>query len=136
MASPPPRLTALTSLCPIVPTLVQGFFIADQLCSQSLALGDLGVTVHSLSAAWLGFAAITTRRELDIRMICSLVPYWCRFWQCVRRAHDEQRRDHLVNAGKYFTSMLGVIAARTTVAIALHEVRANLGLGMTYYMSL
>ena len=43
------------------------------------------------------------------RAICSALPAWFRFAQCFRRYKDQKDTVHLVNAGKYSSTLLVVI---------------------------
>ena len=107
-----PRPSPTRAICTPAPS----DFSDDKQVFEGLA----GVSLHAAAAAALGGgAALTTERELRARAALALLPYWCRFWQCARRACDERRADHIVNAGKYLLSMLAVVAAHAEVAVAL-----------------
>lgn len=36
----------------------------------------------------------------------SFLPYWWRFCQCLKKFHETEQKVHLINAAKYFSSML------------------------------
>ena len=116
------RVVMSVLVAPFVPVDIAGFFVADQLCSHAVTLGDVAVSLHAvLAPAFGGAGPAAPAGELRIRATLALLPYWCRFWQCVRRARDERRAAHMVNAGKYFFAMSAVIAVHAEVAVDLSD---------------
>ena len=61
-------------------------FVADQFCSQTRVLGDMGLLVTYLSAG----ETTHVRVEPVVRLAFGLAPYWVRFWQCIRRYREEK----------------------------------------------
>mmetsp|Transcript_1170 Transcript_1170/g.800 ORF Transcript_1170/g.800 Transcript_1170/m.800 type:complete len:199 (+) Transcript_1170:2388-2984(+) len=50
-------------------------------------------------------------RDANILLISlGFIPYWFRFWQCVRKYYDSKQKLNLVNAGKYFSDLMVPIA--------------------------
>lgn len=39
-------------------------------------------------------------------IICTFVPFWFRFWQCINKKYYTGLNAHLWNAGKYFSKLL------------------------------
>ena len=79
------------------------FFIADQITSQSTAIADLMVTFY------------VAKDTTETRVIAATLPHWWRFVQSLRRARDAvvlkrggAPRSHLLNAGKYASSIIAV----------------------------
>jgi hypothetical protein len=44
-----------------------------------------------------------------VKLTLSLIPFWIRILQCLRRLRDERARLHAINIGKYAASALAVI---------------------------
>lgn len=57
--------------------------------------------------------------------IIALLPYWLRFWQCVRRCIDEEDYTHLANGAKYLSAMTAVALK---IAYGRQKSRASLAL--------
>jgi len=47
--------------------------------------------------------------ESSVLPVIAGLPYWFRAWQCLRRYYDKREPKHLVNFGKYVTSLLVVV---------------------------
>lgn len=91
------------------------FWLADQLNSLVTPLMDFHFLLcfYITNGNWLE-AGDTTQcmsGSLVIRPIVNCLPAWFRFAQCLRRYRDSKEAfPHLVNAGKYSTTFLVVIA--------------------------
>ena len=55
-----------------------------------------------------------------LRAVCSALPAWFRFAQCFRRYKDQKDTVHLVNAGKYSSTLLVVIFSFLNVYFTIH----------------
>ena len=51
-----------------------------------------------------------TSQSLGIPFL-NLIPFWIRFWQCIRKFKDSHDVYNIVNAGKYATNFIPVILA-------------------------
>ena len=87
------------------------FFLADQWTSLFTLVVDLAfsacymVTGDFLLSDAHKSQCDTSNMRAGISLL-KLIPYWIRFWQCIRRAYDKWRDGspvhwHLANAGKY-----------------------------------
>ena len=85
------------------------FWLADQLNSLVVPLLDFQYLVCFYVYDWYqdaDEAPMCTNPQNIVRPIVTLLPAWWRFAQCIRRYHDTKHAwPHLVNAGKYSTSM-------------------------------
>ncbi|XP_034941909.1 xenotropic and polytropic retrovirus receptor 1 homolog [Chelonus insularis] len=92
------------------------FWLADQLNSLVTPLLDFQFLIcfYITNGNWLQ-AGDTTQcmsKSFIVRPIVNCLPAWFRFAQCLRRYRDSKEAfPHLVNAGKYATTFLVVIAA-------------------------
>ncbi|KAH8098565.1 hypothetical protein JL720_1518 [Aureococcus anophagefferens] len=85
-------------------------FVADQFCSQTRVLGDLGL-LACVAARGGGRGAAA---EHFARFGLAVAPYWVRFWQCARRrCGPENHGPSQYNAAKYFVSVMAMTAALT-----------------------
>ena len=85
-------------------------FVADQFCSQTRVLGDLGL-LACVAARGGGRGAAA---EHFARFGLAVAPYWVRFWQCARRCcGPESHGASRYNAAKYFVSVMAMTAALT-----------------------
>ena len=55
-----------------------------------------------------------------VRAVFSALPAWFRFAQCFRRYKDQKDTVHLVNAGKYSSTLIVVIFSFLNVYFNLH----------------
>lgn len=86
------------------------FFFADILTSFVNPMRDLGnTTCYFLRGFWLNSSetnnTVCPALE-DYKLAIAFLPFWFRLMQCFRRYHDTKVRAHLINGGKYFTSIL------------------------------
>eukprot|EP00347_Sterkiella_histriomuscorum_P004047 403361947 len=91
------------------------FFFADILTSFVNPLRDMG---HSgcffIHGYWLHSQEPGVKQcpQLEnYRLAIAFLPFWFRFAQCMRRYHDTKVRAHLINGGKYMTSISVQVAA-------------------------
>ncbi|KAK7571792.1 hypothetical protein V9T40_014264 [Parthenolecanium corni] len=93
------------------------FWLADQFNSLAAVFTDLHYTFcFYLTHNWLnGGTAIVdgvtiTQEYMVSKTIVNCIPAWVRFAQCLRRYRDSRETLHLINAGKYASSMAGIIS--------------------------
>ena len=55
-----------------------------------------------------------------VRAVFSALPAWFRFAQCFRRYKDQKDTVHLVNAGKYSSTLIVVIFSFMNVYFSIH----------------
>lgn len=53
---------------------------------------------------------LINKEFLVSKTVVNCIPAWVRFAQCLRRYHDSKETLHLINAGKYASSMIGIIS--------------------------
>lgn len=110
------------------PVAFEHVFVADQFCSQTRLLGDVGLLFTRMIRG-----GPAPHSEWVARLAFGVVPYWVRFWQCLRRYRDEARKpEHLVNAGKYTSSIVAMSAAAFAVG-EYRPVAVGLALVSTFY---
>lgn len=90
------------------------FFIADQLTSLFIIIVNFGQSLCGFIAGDLRNGSNATEcdsKSMALTMnILKILPYWWRFAQCLRRYYDDrENRDHLVNGGKYLSSIITVL---------------------------
>ncbi|CAM6035388.1 unnamed protein product [Sphagnum compactum] len=84
------------------------FFLADQLTSQVSTLRNFEFVLcyygggHFLTMN--SNACTNSACFKNWTFVLALLPYWWRFWQCMRRWADESDTIHLANAGKYLSA--------------------------------
>ncbi|KAL0798439.1 hypothetical protein Bca101_053614 [Brassica carinata] len=98
------------------------FFLADQLTSQVQALRSLEFYI-----CYYGFGDFRQRQRNTCRsndvfttfyFIVAVIPYWLRFFQCIRRIIEEEDLSHGYNAIKY---LLTIVAACLRTAYTLNR---------------
>ena len=62
-----------------------------------------------------------------VRAFFSALPAWFRFAQCFRRYKDQKDTVHLVNAGKYSSTLIVVIFSFLNVYFNLHFAYSEVG---------
>lgn len=89
------------------------FFMADILTSLVKPLVDIRYCFcyFILTSCWLRDADngcfSSENRSLQITdLIITMLPYWFRFAQCLNKFHYTRLTPHLINAGKYFFSLM------------------------------
>lgn len=98
---------------PFIAVRFTGFWLGDQLTSLALSLLDIEYLIcwYTVDRGTLAEGACATD-PYGIRAIVSLLPYWFRFAQCLRRYYDSRQAfPHLANAGKYATMFFVVLFA-------------------------
>ncbi|RUP26446.1 LOW QUALITY PROTEIN: EXS family-domain-containing protein [Jimgerdemannia flammicorona] len=99
------------------------FFIGDELNSLSYSFWTFGY-----------FICAYDRRSDDMDYTCNVAHMWVtpfvsalpalwRLVQCLRRYHDSSQRVHLVNAGKYLSSVLAMVMVGTNRIIGTPTAR-------------
>lgn len=88
------------------------FWLADQFNSMLTVFTDLHYTVcFYLTQTWhTGVKEPITSEYSTSRMVVNCIPAWVRFAQCLRRYRDSRESLHLINAGKYASSLAVVIS--------------------------
>ncbi|KAG0563848.1 hypothetical protein KC19_8G064200 [Ceratodon purpureus] len=93
------------------------FFLGDQLTSQVASFRNLEFILCYYSGGYFQDRqedACTSNRTFKALMyVFSLLPYWFRFLQCMRRWRDERDKMQLYNAGKYASAMIAVVIKLT-----------------------
>jgi hypothetical protein len=88
------------------------FFLGDQLTSQVASFRNVEFIVCYYSGGYFQERqedACTDNKTFKALMyVFSLMPYWFRFLQCMRRWRDEGDRMQLYNAGKYASAMIAM----------------------------
>ncbi|KAL2633050.1 hypothetical protein R1flu_004529 [Riccia fluitans] len=89
------------------------FFLGDQLCSQVPVLRNIEYAMCYFIGGWFltadGDKCTNNQNYLLGYYLISVLPYWWRLMQCLRRNVDEGGLMHLANAGKYLSAMIAVI---------------------------
>ncbi|XP_024533310.1 phosphate transporter PHO1-like [Selaginella moellendorffii] len=95
---------------PFYKVVLADFFLADQLTSQVTLFRHLEFVI-----CYYGWGHFKTKNtgacvgsSKDIMYFVSLIPYWWRLLQCLRRWIDERNRAHIANGGKYLSAMVAV----------------------------
>jgi hypothetical protein len=99
-------------LAPMYPITFKDLWFADQLTSMGDVLFELQFIMCIYPAHFIepvrSFCFST--RSIGVPVL-NIVPFWIRFWQCVRAYRDSHAKAQLVNAGKYLSSMLPICLA-------------------------
>ncbi|KAL3694663.1 hypothetical protein R1sor_008314 [Riccia sorocarpa] len=89
------------------------FFLGDQLCSQVPVMRNIEYAMCYYVGGWFltrdGEKCTNNQNYLLGYYLISVLPYWCRLMQCLRRAVDEGGVAHLANAAKYTSAMIAVV---------------------------
>ncbi|KAG6546091.1 hypothetical protein Mapa_012497 [Marchantia paleacea] len=97
---------------PLYKVVLADFFLADQMTSQVPMLRNLEyVTCYYFGSFFKegdADSCLDNDQYKGLTYLMSLLPYWWRFMQCIRRFVDEADQNHLRNAAKYFSAMLAV----------------------------
>ncbi|KAL3679556.1 hypothetical protein R1sor_022512 [Riccia sorocarpa] len=100
------------SLAPFYKVLLKDFFLGDQLTSQVPMLRDLVFTLCYYTGGFFkqrdADRCVTNETYRAFIMIVSLIPYWWRFLQCLRRYFEEHDPLQMQNAGKYLITAIAV----------------------------
>ena len=102
-------------ISPLVFVYFADFFLADQFNSTVAIFLDVQYLVcYLVVGPWAGDKVDPkqcTSSGNGIRPIVSLLPACWRFLQCLRCYYDTRNISHLVNAGKYFTTLPVIVFA-------------------------
>jgi len=91
---------------PFVMATYASCWVADQFTSTTIALVDFEYTMcHYLYS--IGNIDCASFHKL-MQPICVAFPFIWRFMQCMRQHHDTHKVNHLLNAGKYATSLVAI----------------------------
>ncbi|KAL8112108.1 hypothetical protein AgCh_019710 [Apium graveolens] len=101
-------------LSPLYKVVMLDFFMADQLCSQTVNQVPMLRNLEYVSCYYITRSYKTqdygycmrTKNYRDLSYAVSFLPYYWRAMQCARRWFDEGETSHLVNLGKYVSAML------------------------------
>ncbi|XP_031490960.1 uncharacterized protein LOC116258037 isoform X2 [Nymphaea colorata] len=97
-------------ILPLQPITFADFFIADILTSMSKVLSDLERSVCRMvhrqvaTIAWFEADSVCGSHSVAIPLVLVL-PYICRFFQCIRQYKDTKEKTCLFNALKYSTAV-------------------------------
>ncbi|KAI5074286.1 hypothetical protein GOP47_0010247 [Adiantum capillus-veneris] len=105
-------------LAPFYKVVMVDFFLADQLTSQMYMFRNVEyVLCYSIFGHFKeGNIDSCTSDNLDfliIAYVVSMVPYWWRLAQCIRRWIDERNPEHITNGVKYFSALVAAGVALT-----------------------
>ncbi|XP_060208125.1 phosphate transporter PHO1 homolog 5-like [Lycium barbarum] len=92
------------------------FFLSDQLASQTQAIRSFVYYI-----CYYGWGKASTGRKMchvsDVYIvfyyISAAIPYWIRFFQCMRRLVEEKKMQHGFNSFTYFSMLLSVVLQST-----------------------
>mmetsp|Transcript_9650 Transcript_9650/g.35802 ORF Transcript_9650/g.35802 Transcript_9650/m.35802 type:complete len:791 (-) Transcript_9650:25-2397(-) len=87
-------------------------FAADVLTSMAVPLGDISYSIcYYTTNAWNEHSELNQCREWNTLLGPCLVfwPYYWRLLQCLRVYHDSRQKAQLINAGKYFFSLMVIV---------------------------
>lgn len=89
------------------------FFMADVITSAKLMLSDsCSMICFYSSGNFTSVQPVTCSWQEKANYAWAILPYWWRFWQCIHRYYgDRSNTNQLLNAGKYFCSILSGILA-------------------------
>ena len=110
-------------LAPCIFVFFSDFFLADQFNSTVAVFLDVHYTLcYFFSVPWTGKVdkGVCTSSGNGMRPIISFFPAMWRFLQCLRCFYDTYKVKHLINAGKYMTT-LPVVVLATILATRLKE---------------
>jgi len=97
----------LILVSPFSPVRFRHFFLADIVTSFGKSLQDISFSVcFFTSLDFFDSTAPICPSTKNTNYALSFVPYHIRFWQCLRRYYDSKLTLQLLNAGKYFSSMM------------------------------
>ncbi|KAF9360251.1 hypothetical protein BGX26_010052 [Mortierella sp. AD094] len=82
------------------------FFLADELNSLTYSIEQFEFAICAYSHDWESVAQTCTTSKFWLTPFITALPAWFRFLQCLRRFRDTfEWFPHLINAGKYFSSL-------------------------------
>ncbi|KAJ7517194.1 hypothetical protein O6H91_21G013900 [Diphasiastrum complanatum] len=94
------------------------FFLADQLTSQVTALRNIAYIFCSYGGTHLDRSHNTagctdSALFVSVQYLLSVLPYWWRLMQCVRKWLDDCDHIQIANGGKYLSAMIAVMMRLT-----------------------
>ncbi|KAL4578256.1 hypothetical protein LXL04_014376 [Taraxacum kok-saghyz] len=96
---------------PLYKVSLVDFFLADQLTSQVQAIRCLEFYICYYGMRW--YQKQQKCHTLDLYnvfyFIIAVIPYWVRFFQCVRRLFEEKDWVHLINGSRYLLTIVAVV---------------------------
>eukprot|EP00250_Pteridium_aquilinum_P016536 c23147_g2_i1 orf=256-2580(+) len=148
----PSRYFVLTNLrhivlAPFYKVVMADFFLGDQLTSQVYLFRNAEyVLCYSIFGHFkeenIERCTGDNVNFLIIAYLVSMVPYWWRFAQCIRRWIDERHGEHITNGAKYFSALVAAGIAltynstRTTAWLAVFIVVSTLVAGFQLWWDL
>ncbi|KAG0226777.1 hypothetical protein BGW42_003429 [Actinomortierella wolfii] len=85
------------------------FFLADELNSLSYSIEQFEFAMCAYTHEWEDLGVQCQTSHMWITPFLTALPPWFRFLQCLRRYRDTlEWFPHLLNAGKYFTSLINL----------------------------
>ncbi|CAK9228659.1 unnamed protein product [Sphagnum troendelagicum] len=98
---------------PFYKVVLSDFFLGDQLTSQVASFRNFEFMLCYYSGGYFQHrndSACSDNMTFKLLMyVFSLLPYWWRFLQCLRRWRDEGDKLQLYNSGKYMSAMVAVV---------------------------
>lgn len=99
-------------VAPMYPVTFKDLWLADQLTSMGDVLFELQFIMCIYPAHFIEQVRSFCSSSRSIGMpVLNMIPFWCRFWQCIRAYRDTKSTHHLLNAGKYASSVLPICLA-------------------------
>ena len=102
-------------ISPFVSVRFIDFFVADQLTSLFIIILNISYSLCLfITGEWKyghldPINSCNTNTTILVINILKILPFWWRFAQCMRRYYDDSNHiDHLINAGKYASSIVTV----------------------------
>ncbi|PRP83791.1 hypothetical protein PROFUN_08989 [Planoprotostelium fungivorum] len=92
---------------PLTDTIFVHFFVSDIMTSMPKFFGEIEYMLcYLISGDWkVNESGRCTAWVTFLLPYTVMFPLWIRFWQCIRRYVQTREKEHLANAGKYFSSM-------------------------------
>ena len=93
------------------------FFLADVITSMTASLENTAtITCYFATGDFETSTAVSDLKGqclalYDYKILMGFLPYWFRFAQCLNKYHDSGLKNHLINAGKYFSDLCVPFAA-------------------------
>lgn len=97
---------------PLYKVTLPDFFLADQLTSQVEAIRSLEyyICYYTWIKSSHGHNSCQSHNVYNIfYFILAIIPYWFRFFQCVRRLFEEKDQAQAYNGLRYFLTILAVV---------------------------
>ncbi|KAK4376650.1 hypothetical protein RND71_002946 [Anisodus tanguticus] len=97
---------------PLYKVTLPDFFLADQLTSQVEAIRSLEyyICYYTWVKSSHGHNSCQSHNVYNIfYFILAIIPYWFRFFQCVRRLFEEKDQAQAYNGLRYFLTILAVV---------------------------